>query len=298
MKINVFTEKPGWITNRLAKELVLNSDFIKLYFGFRMKYKILHTSLIRQKNPYSAIHYYIPYYLAPAFKQNNVITISCLTHYESDNVFKRNGWEKALTNSDYFVSISKITYDQAINHGVDKSKIRLIHYGAGEIYRPTFNILICGAPGKRKGQDFLNEVIEKCAIDDSVVWKSASESGWGLETICKNAADLRHAYSWADLVFVPSDLEGAHTATIEAIFSGVPVLSRETGWAKNELKDYVTLILTSDNAAQFILKEAKKKNRISLVNKASVEEIGFSYKSWRHAHHKLFSQIINLNSAI
>ena len=293
MKINVFTERPGWITNRLAEELVLNSGYAKLYYGLKMKRKIWLSDVFHQNIEKSIINYYLPYFLAPILKQKGVLTISCLTHYQPDNLLKRRGWDNALLNSDFFVAISKLAYDQALSHGVDKSKIRVIKYGPSKIYKPTFNVLIVGAPGVRKGKDFLKEVMDSCVFDSSIVWKSASESGWGLETICKDGSDLRNAYNWADLLFVPSLLEGAHTGTIEAIFSGVPVLTRDTGWAKFELKSYVAVVSKSDEAKDYILSAANKKNYFAKSNILALEKSGFSYTSWRNEHFALFNELIN-----
>jgi glycosyltransferase involved in cell wall biosynthesis len=293
LKINVFTERPGWITNRLAEELVLNSEYAKLYYGLKMKRKIWHSGVFHQNIEKLIINYYLPYYLAPILKQKSVLTISCLTHYQPDNLLKKRGWDNALLNSDFFVAISKLAYDQALSHGVDKSKIRIIKYGPSKIYKPTFNVLIVGAPGVRKGEDFLKEVIDACVIDSSIVWKSASETGWGLETICKDGSDLRNAYDWADLLFVPSLLEGAHTGTIEAIFSGVPVLTRDTGWAKFELKNYVATVSKSNEAKDYILSAANKKNYFVKSNILALEKAGFSYTSWRNEHFALFNELIN-----
>jgi glycosyltransferase involved in cell wall biosynthesis len=293
LKINVFTERPGWITNRLAEELVLNSGYAKLYYGLKMKRKIWLSDVFHQNIEKSIINYYLPYFLAPILKQKGVLTISCLTHYQPDNLLKRRGWDNALLNSDFFVAISKLAYDQALSHGVDKSKIRVIKYGPSKIYKPTFNVLIVGAPGVRKGKDFLKEVMDSCVFDSSIVWKSASESGWGLETICKDGSDLRNAYNWADLLFVPSLLEGAHTGTIEAIFSGVPVLTRDTGWAKFELKSYVAVVSKSDEAKDYILSAANKKNYFAKSNILALEKSGFSYTSWRNEHFALFNELIN-----
>jgi hypothetical protein len=258
-----------------------------------MKRKIWHSGVFHQNIEKLIINYYLPYYLAPILKQKSVLTISCLTHYQPDNLLKKRGWDNALLNSDFFVAISKLAYDQALSHGVDKSKIRIIKYGPSKIYKPTFNVLIVGAPGVRKGEDFLKEVIDACVIDSSIVWKSASETGWGLETICKDGSDLRNAYDWADLLFVPSLLEGAHTGTIEAIFSGVPVLTRDTGWAKFELKNYVATVSKSNEAKDYILSAANKKNYFVKSNILALEKAGFSYTSWRNEHFALFNELIN-----
>jgi hypothetical protein len=293
LRVNVFTEKPGWITNRLAEELTLNSEYSKLYYGFKMKSKILYSSVLNLPARKPVINYYLPYYLAPTTKQQDSLTISCLTHYQPDNDLKRRGWNNALLNSDFFVAISQMAYDQALDHGVDESKVRIIKYGPSKIYQPTFNVLIVGAPGVRKGEDFLKEVMQFCAFDNSIIWKSASESGWGLETICTDGADLRNAYNWADLLFVPSTLEGAHTGTIEAIFSGVPVLSRDTGWAKFELKNYVSIISNSNKAAEYISSAANKKNFLAKANINTLKKSGFSYTSWRSEHIALFKELIS-----
>ena len=298
MKINVFTEKPGWITNRLAQELINDSEQLKLYFGLQTKLKIINYRFLRNLPSTLSINYFLPYYLMQSLKHRNLVTISCLTHYEPDNVFKRIGWEKALLYSDYFIAVSKFTYDQAISHGVDKAKIKIIKYGASDIYKPTYNVLIVGAPGVRKGQDFLNEVIDNCKVNTAIIWKSASESGWGLETICRSASDLRSAYGWADLLFVPSSLEGAHTGTIEALVAGLPVLSRKTGWARYELKNYVTTISTVDEAANFIINSAKNKNNTGDLNKIKILKSEFNYSSWRNEHYSLFNELLTLKSGI
>jgi glycosyltransferase involved in cell wall biosynthesis len=293
LQINVFAEKPGWITHRLDSELVFGSSNYKLHFGLQSKLKLLHMNFSSQTPFEPIINYYIPYYLLPEKKVAGAITVACLTHFEHDNSFKRIGWERALVNSDYFVAISKFTYEQAISQGVDKSKIKIITYGVSKHYKPTYNILIVGTSGKRKGQDFLQEVMKLCDHDKSLSWKSASEPGWDLDIICNDATDLRNAYGWADLIFVPSNLEGAHTGTLEALVSGVPVLSRDTGWARYELKNYVNIIKTYRQAADFILNSAREKNKLNKTSGFVAEDLGFSYDFWRSEHLKLFTELAN-----
>lgn len=225
------------------------------------------------------------------FENNkNTINISCLTHFEPKNKFKAQKWEEAIIHSDYLIAISDFTYKQALDCGVNPSKISIIRYGVSDFYKPRFNVLIVGSSGKRKGRDFLNQVRCLTEEDESIIWKSASEPGWGTEIICKDPSNLNLAYDWADLLVVPSDLEGAHTGSLEALFCGVPVLSRQVGWNSSELKSYVQIIDSPKMAAKFILGMSKAKNQKIFKNNKNLIDLGFSYQNWREQHKKVFNK--------
>lgn len=225
--------------------------------------------------------------------QNRVV-ISCLTHFEPDNSFKFLGWKRALLHSDFFVAISDLTYEAAVDNGVPKNKIKIIRYGADKKYRPYFNILIVGSPGNRKGMNFLRKLQSILLLESDIQWRSASETGWGLKTLCKDATDLTLAYAWADLLVVPSELEGAHTGTLEALKSGLRVLTRPTGWAHSELRDLVRIGNTEEEMAQVILDlKSQKMNRVSFAHK-ELTSLGFTYDHWRAEHSKLFSSLFHL----
>lgn len=220
------------------------------------------------------------------------INVSCITHLEIDSSVKMAGWERALNNSSYFVAISNFTYQQALSMGVEKNRISLIQYGVDPKYQPRLNVLVIGSASKRKGYDFFSDLRAMLKESTDICWKSASEKDWGLETLCENATELQLAYSWADLIVVTSEIEGAHTGTLEALFMGVKVLTRPVGWSNHELRNYVEIYETPIEMAKRIneLKDLKIKGT-SNQNYQLTEE-GFSYELWRASHLDLFNKLI------
>jgi glycosyltransferase involved in cell wall biosynthesis len=220
--------------------------------------------------------------------------ISCLTHFEPENEFKINGWNRAIKNSDFLVAISDFTYEMALRNNVPKNRIMVIRYGVDDKYRNTFKILIVGRPGRRKGENFLNKLKFLLRFEKNIEWRSASESGWGLEVITSSAKDLTLAYAWADVLLVPSSLEGAHTGTLEALRSGLPVITRSVGWAYSEFKSFVTICDSEiEMATQIIRMKNEKVVKFNSTQK-KLDMLGFTFDNWRIKHQKLFAKFENL----
>ena len=299
IKVRIFTEKSGWITHRLAKELLSEFEDSKIYSGrgFRLKNNLA-SKFIPKSEKSIGIFYYLPYYLVPKSKDLNNISVSCLTHFEPNNSFKLEGWNRAISNSDYFIAISEFTYREALSQGVDKNRIQIIRYGVDELYKPTFNILIVGRPGVRKGTEFFNNLRFNLRKEKDICWRSASEQGWDLPIICADASNLTDAYAWADVLIVTSSREGAHTGTLEAIFSGVKVLSRPVGWAFSELREIVEIHESENSMAKRIieLKIDKFKNLEKPIDK--LNPFGFTYENWRNEHKNIFQKLLKLRSSV
>ena len=294
LKINIVTEKPGWITYRLASELASGLENSKIISGLASKfYFISALKNILSLNIATEINYFLTYYLMPKYKKKNVIDVACLTHLELDNDFKTKGWERCLENADYFVAISEFTIQQALNLGVEKDKIEVIKYGVDDIYKENFNILLVGAAGKRKGLNFFEHLRSILSEESGFQWKSASENGWGIDSLNLNPNDLRIAYSWADVRIVTSELEGAHTGTLEALYSGLKVLSRPVGWAANELRDFVEIYETPNDMAIRLknLRDIKFKEILPMLEGLKLND--FTYDKWRIEHNNLFTKLSN-----
>lgn len=229
----------------------------------------------------------------PEFKSKADINVSCLTHFELDNSFKAARWKSALSNSDFFVTISEFTYEIALSHGIDRNKIKLIKYGVDPKYKPTFKILVTGASGRRKGLDFLKSLQKLLSDQQNIEWRSASENWLDLKVLSSSAEDLRLSYAWADVLVVPSELEGAHTGTLEAIFSGLKVLTRPVGWANSELKGYVETYSDEVSMAKRIVQLKNEKCDFAIKVNQDLIQDGFSYDSWRTEHDKLFKYLMS-----
>jgi glycosyltransferase involved in cell wall biosynthesis len=240
----------------------------------------------------SPLTYFLPYFLFDK-ERNSPLKVSLLTHHESNTKRKNDKWNEAINLSDHLIALSQLACDQAIRSGANPSKLSIIRYGVSDIYQPTFNVLLVGAPGKRKGQLFFQEVKDLLKSESSIQWKSASEQGWGLETICDSASNLKLAYDWADLLFVPSDLEGAHTGTLEALYCGVPILTRLTGWAYSELTPYVNVAANQIEAANQIRILAGQKIENFKKRNLELSKNGFSYDAWRKSHINIFGDLLN-----
>lgn len=299
IKVRVFTEKSGWITHRLARELLSEFKDSKIYSGrgFRFKNNLV-SKLIPKSEKNTNIFYYLPYYLIPKSKDLNNISVSCLTHFEPSNPFKLEGWNRAISNSDYLIAISEFTYREALNQGVDKNRIQIIRYGVDDLYEPTFNVLVVGRPGFRKGTEFFNNLRFILRREKGICWRSASEPGWDLPIICDDASDLTYAYAWADILIVTSSREGAHTGTLEAIFSGVRVLSRPVGWAFSELREIVEIHESENSMAKRILELKSDKFENLEKSTSKLNPFGFTYDNWRIEHKNVFQNLLKLRSSI
>ena len=294
MVVNIITERPGWITHRMALELSSGLEQSTLVFGLKAKLRFLmNFKKVSFSNLPQQIDYYLPYYLMPNKNKKNAINVVCVTHLELTSDFKRNGWENCLKNADFFVTISAFTTNQLLEYGVEKNKIKVINYGVDMHYKFYFNILLVGSAGNRKGLKFLKELMNVFSADKSIRWLSASETGWGIETLGLNATDLRIAYGWADILIVTSDLEGAHTGTLEALYSGLKVLSRPVGWAANELSDFVETFETVGTMANRIRQLQEEKGRRHYPKFNDLNSKGFSYENWRNEHQLLFDNLIH-----
>ena len=281
--VNVYAERPGWITHRMAQELT-NGDIqnIRLLSGKVGKIDLRLRNLFNFRSA-EIINYFLPYFL---FNNTAGIKISLLTHFEENDAFKKNKWHEAVNNSDFLIAISKFTYNQAIDSGVSKDRIKIIYYGFSEFYAPTFNILLVGSASKRKGLDFFREVQHELKGNQNVKFKSALDSAWGIENFNCDPKNLRSAYEWADAILVTSSLEGAHTGTLEALTMGLDVVTTPVGWAANEFHNLCRIAETPKKAVDEILRlsESKLKSYNENLNMFR----NFSYDKWRLEHKLIF----------
>lgn len=292
-RILIVTEKPRWILNRAASELVgLETTSFDFFFVWGVKRKLMRFFSKFFKFNLFDIVYFFPYYLFDSdIASLGKISICHMTHLEFDNDWKRTKWNSAIDYSDFFTALSVFSLSQITASGVDSSKIEIIPYGLSRNYVPSFHILLSGNLGKRKGKEFYVELRKLCDSHNlSISWRATKINDWGLDYFDFDHSNLVVPYSWADLLIVTSDLEGGHIGTLEAVSMSLPVLSRPVGWAMNELKDFVNLAETPLEMFNFI--ESLYKIWSNKYITYHFIESNFSYESFRKKHAILFENLL------
>lgn len=292
-RILVVAEKPGWVLHRVARELKgRETSAFRFYYLWGIRRKLFGIIVKLFGLHFFDIVYFFPYYLFDSnLSKCSKVSVSHLTHFEIDNTFKSDMWFHAISNSDHCTAISKFTLEQVSSSKIVTEGIDVIPYGLSPIYKPKFNVLLSGNLGKRKGKDFFLQVKEMCEIKKlDISWKSTKPNEWGLDYFNFDHSNLCVPYSWANLFLVPSELEGGHIGTVEALAMSIPVLTRPVGWARNELKNLVHIAETPLEMFQFI-DAMYSKWQIAIDNYHLLQNT-FSYEVFRLKHSILFEDLV------
>lgn len=292
-RILVICEKPGWVLNRVAKELAGDeTKSFEFYLVWGLNRRLLETLSKIIWFKFFDMVYFFPYYLYDSnISKLAKQSVSHLTHFELDSEFKNTKWLQVLRECDFFTVLSCFTEDQ-ISSKVDRSKIEVIPYGLSSVYQPTFHILLSGNLGKRKGEQFFRSVKEMCENANlKISWMATKQNDWNLDHFDYDHSNLTIPYSWADLLLVTSDLEGGHIGTVEALSMSLPVLSRPVGWAYKELRNHV--FVAESPHAMFKIIENMYRAWDTQHNNYELLQSTFSYQTFRRRHSQLFSRLLN-----
>ena len=293
--IEFITEAEGGIIRRIAKEIYSQLDSFSVVGPYLRRIArvfpfVLKTNFLwGQKKPFKEqIVYFLPY----TYWDDRLVlgrkSVALLTHFEEGNEEKVKAWHKAINGASKLVAISNFVKMQAVEQGYGHKNIEVLPYGISAIYAPTLNVLVVGRPGNRKGIDFLLETTSNISQSVNVEFRCVGD-GWPIRSLKVPFDDLRLAYGWCDILFVPSGLEGGHTPTVEALAMGKEVLTRAVGWSAFELAEIVNTVDSPLEASKFISILARKK--IEVASPKTKFTAQFSYSNWTETHLQIFNSL-------
>lgn len=265
--VNIVAIKDGWILEKIAKHL---DDSLP------------YTVWTEKPNKKSKITYFINYVQANEDRVSE-IEISLFTHIEEsvDKLVQK--WEEVLSNSDLAVFMSELyakkskkskTPSIVIPPGVDLDKFKPSPIKIGVIGTTKYT--------GRKGEDLIKKVMDVPGIE----WRFTG-SGWPGKTKFYKDEDMPGFYSELDYVLIASQIEGGPMCAIEALASGVPIISTDVGWMP-ELphikfrygdEKYLRKILTDIVGEKLRLRE-------------SVSER--TWKNFTDKHNRLFKELLTI----
>ena len=221
--------------------------------------------------------------------------------------------ELAAQRSDLIIAVSKFTADQVEDLlKVERSRIRVIYHGVHARKteaKPTNTVLFVGALQTRKNVLRLVQAFEKTPVG----WKLmlVGSAGFGAEAILSYIAGSRRAgdiqlkgyvstaeldglYSTAGIFAFPSLDEGFGMPVIEAMASGVPVLTSRTS-ATAEISGDAALLVdpfdTSSIAEALCRLMSDGALRQELARKGIHHAQGFTWEKAVHATRSVYREL-------
>lgn len=177
-------------------------------------------------------------------------------------------------DSDYLIARSKLTKEDAINLGYDKTRITVINDGVDErffkrrtiyVKRHKFRIGYLGAFRRRKNVGFAIEAFKRTDLPDASfeIWGKKTFLYHTLENIAKvdkrikmmgmaPESKLVQIYDRFDVFVFPSFYEGFGIPIIEAQARGIPVIIYKHGKITEEVRKYCFEADDEDHMAQIL----------------------------------------------
>jgi starch synthase len=167
---------------------------------------------------------------------------------ESPRMARR--YDREFELADYILVASKFVRDSFVSEGIPKSKLITVPYGVqtdhfypskGE--RPKkFNVLFVGAIGQRKGLSYILDAYKKFQKDDTNLTLVGRIIGDGaiLDEYAGSFTHIAHVpkseiadvFRSGSVFLFPTRVEGLPLVVIEAMASGLPVISTDRGPAE------------------------------------------------------------------
>ena len=210
LRVHVKREPDGWILTEIAAHL-----------GDRLGWTVSNTT-----NPRADINYFVNYH---RYEDVSGLTAAFFTHREHWYGRYEKMWWEVLAEVDLAVFQSKkyqlesqsripTLNSVVVSPGFDPSRFSPRRIRIGVIGRSYNN--------GRKGEDLLIEVARRFPAVDWVV----TGANWGLKSKRVRSRALPDLYRSLDYLLIPSRTEGGPMSAIEALASGVPVISADVGW--------------------------------------------------------------------
>ena len=259
---------------RAAGQLAKQTDSVLVsysYYGFDAFRALGRPDILFQMHPHPATMRHL-------FQQE-------IEHHPESAASLGMEWELALPDSDFehlveetrmashFLVASSFTRDSLIEHGAPAAAIRVIPYGvdsghfhpaphATDLRSGPLRLLFVGRINQRKGLRYLLEALSQFAPEQielticGRVLDSMEEFSRGAIPIklrpSVSAAELVHAYQQADLFVLPSIAEGFGQVLLEALASGLPILTTTRTAAPDLIEDGVQGFIVEPQRADLL----------------------------------------------
>jgi len=209
--VNIKVQPDAWVLEKMALRLV----------------KISEVRLSDQINNHAKLNYFFNYF---QYEETDTPTAAFFTHIEERSPKVADVWWQTVEAVDVCVFMSEM-YRQTVKDRFPQKSCVLISPGVDfHSFRPRkLRIGIIGrayAETGRKGEGLLHRVV---ADHPEIEWVVTGKS-WGLESFHVGDEELPNLYRSLDYVLITSAYEGGPMSAIEALASGVPVISPDIGW--------------------------------------------------------------------
>jgi glycosyltransferase involved in cell wall biosynthesis len=209
--VNIVAIKDGWILEKIARHL-----------DDRLPYVVF----TEKPNKKSKVTYFINYAQATDSRVSE-IEIAYFTHIEESVGALVDKWWKVAADIDIAVSQSKLYANKIIKKsrtpsivippGVDLDKFKPSPVKIGVVGKTKYT--------GRKGEDLIKKVMDIPGIE----WRFTG-AGWPGESQYYKEEEIPGFYAQLDYVLIASKIEGGPMCAIEALASGVPIISTDVGW--------------------------------------------------------------------
>ncbi|SEI84283.1 Glycosyltransferase involved in cell wall bisynthesis [Propionispira arboris] len=201
-------------------------------------------------------------------------------------------WGLSLT-TDAIINVSDYEYQSAMNYGLFKSKLIVIHSGISskedcnevcfEVNTNKINLLFVGRFDPQKGIDYLLKEIKKCKRKDIhlyVIGDNVVSDGMGIQAINNDRVtflgwishdDVAAYYKACDAVIMPSRWEAFGLVAIEAMKYMKPVIVSDRGALPELVKDKVNgyvFSMDENKSLGYILENLSREKLHALGEKA------------------------------
>lgn len=267
--VHVVLSDRGWILEKLAREL-----------ADRLPYVSFDTAICKPV----PIHYYMTY--GCRLERVSPIELAFFTHLEQDSNAAQRFFETA-GSVDHCVSMSRQT--DSILAGAHIASRSVISPGVDfERFKPALRIAVVGRTYHtgRKGEHVVAQVMD---IPD-IEWFFTGD-GWPQPGIDLSEGELPGFYRSMDYLLVPSLNEGGPMPVLEALASGVEVISGPVGWV-GEFPHIEFEIGNADSLRRLLLDLREKKFRL----RDSVAKMTWDH--WAQAHDELFTRLSSQKGSV
>lgn len=209
-KFHVIRPKDGWILQKIGDQLA----------------EIPGVSASESPNQVAPLNYFVNYAL---FEETKGASAAWFTHYDPQNVSLQSLWWEVFEAVDVAIFQAEM-YRQRSLERFQRENTFVISPGV-ELHSFTPRRIRVGVVGRaykdgRKGEDVLSACVRQLPEIEFVV----TGKGWGVPSKRLKDGEMPALFKSIDYLFIPSRFEGGPMSAIEALASGVPVISDEIGW--------------------------------------------------------------------
>jgi len=307
VKVNLLFDPEKWVLRKTAEHIVkylpdINFNMIDFHQQIQKPADITHAT-------HWAMWFRQP--LDILKKGKNIITVHHLENLDSRILSN-------LSRLDKIIVISKEWYDYLLKCGVPASKLTINRRGVDlNLFYPRdlkYGLLTIGYigrkyPGGRKGEKLLVEIAEKLKGEsiqfifigqrwEEEVKHLKENLGFQVQYLQNlSEEEVARQISSLDLMLITSKVEGGPFCLIEALASGIPVLTTSVGLAKELIinPDIGKIYETAEEAAKYI----KNFNRTAMMSldkinkrRKMVEDI--SWDAFTKRLRKIYEEVLRI----